>query len=494
MGSTVEGDGAVRPEGDDTTAAAPYARPVRTDPDPQPTDAERVELGDDWERPGPDRVQQRRDVVIGLVLAAVAVVGWQLSRDVGFFEGTDTSSAEQIAWTAGLALPLCVRRRYPVAQMVAASAVFLGMGVREPALSGQLSVQLFLFVSLFAAAAWGRDRRVTRLALGGVLVVMFAWLALVIGTGGLIDEMLADQPAVEDTFLPSYTAAAAFNVVVNLLYFVGAWVAGEAIWRSARQREQLRQQATALREQQHAEARRAVLAERLRIARELHDVAAHHVSVIGVQAAAARRVLGVDGEAAGRALTAVEQSSRSAVGEMRQLLGVLRSDGEYGPAEDEATPGGGRSPQPGLDDLEALVEQVGAAGLAVDLHRVGAPRPVSSTVALSLYRTVQEALANVRRHSTASSASVTVRFSDPDPAPAWVEVEIVDDGRPRAAVTGGSGLGHLGMRERAAMHGGEAEIGRRPFGGYRVRVRYPLDRETWQAARAPARPDDAEVV
>ena len=270
-----------------------------------------------------------------------------------------------------------------------------------------------------------------------------------------------------------------------------------------RQREKLRLQTIALREQQHAEAQRAVLDERLRIARELHDVAAHHVSVIGVQAAAARRVLGVDGQAAGRALSAVEQSSRAAVGEMRQLLGVLRSDGD--PKASDLTgsalgaDGQSRSPQPGLDDLDALVADAGAEGLQVDLVRVGASRSVPQNVGLSLYRTAQEAVANVRRHSTASSAHVTVRFSDPESAPGWVEIEVVDDGRPRGGHSAGTGLGHLGMRERAALHGGQAEIGRRPFGGYRVRVRYPLDAveapDTMQKDGAAEQPHrDAEVV
>jgi signal transduction histidine kinase len=309
----------------------------------------------------------------------------------------------------------------------------------------------------------------------------------------MMDEWFGGDLPETGGLLPTFTALAAYNVIVNVLYFVGAWVAGVAAWRSARQREQLRLQTIALREQQHAEARRAVLDERLRIARELHDVAAHHVSVIGVQAAAARRVLGVDGEAAGRALTAVEQSSRAAVGEMRQLLGVLRSDSDPLSADAAGAPEGGaasqsRSPQPGLDDLETLVAQAGEEGLRLDLQRVGAPRSVPQNVGLSLYRTAQEAVANVRRHSTASSAHVTVRFSDPEFSPGWVEIEVVDDGRPRGGHSAGTGLGHLGMRERAAMHGGQAEIGRRPFGGYRVRVRYPLDPdEAPEAVQEPAR-------
>jgi signal transduction histidine kinase len=186
-------------------------------------------------------------------------------------------------------------------------------------------------------------------------------------------------------------------------------------------------------------------------------------------------VLGVDGQAAGRALGAVEQSSRAAVGEMRQLLGVLRSDqgldGEEGAADD-------RSPQPSVDDLDQLVTDCADGGLDVTVERVGDPRPLPSTVSLSLYRTVQEALANVRRHSSARAARVTVRHSDEPGSSAWVEVEVLDEGRPRAGDTTGSGLGHVGMRERAELHGGHVEIGPRPSGGYRVRARYPVpDRE-----------------
>lgn len=448
---------------------------IRADqPADQPADQSVVELGDDWERPRPDRTGLRRDVLVGFGLSVLALAGWELTRSAGLLQNTSTSSAEQIVWTVALALPLCLRRRYPIATMLVVSALFLGMGLREPVLSGQLSVQGYVFISLFAAAAWGRDRRATSIALGGVLVVMFGWVAVLLSRESLMDEWFGDDLPAVGGALPTFMAIAIYNVVVNLLYFVGAWVAGAAAWRSARQREQLRLQTIAVREQQGAEARRAVLDERLRIARELHDVAAHHVSVIGVQAAAARRVLGVDAQAAGGALTAVEQSSRAAVGEMRQLLGVLRSDGEVGSVDGDP-PGPGRSPQPGLDDLDALVAGAGAVGLRVDLQRVGPARTVPSTVALSLYRTAQEAVANVRRHSTATSAHVTVRFSDPESATGWVEIEVVDDGRPRGGSSSGTGLGHLGMRERAAMHGGEADIGRRPFGGFRVRVRYPLD-------------------
>ena len=296
---------------------------------------------------------------------------------------------------------------------------------------------------------------------------MFGWVALILGVGGAIDAYMPEVGEPEG-LLSQFTAIAVYQVGVNALYFGTAWVGGQAAWRSARQRQQ-------------AEARRAVLDERLRIARELHDVAAHHVSVIGVQAAAARRVLGVDGEAAGRALTAVEHSSRAAVGEMRQLLGVLRSDV---PEQEQVQPG--RSPQPGVEDLDALATSAGAGGLEVGVQRVGLPRQLPSSVSLSLYRTAQEALANVRRHSSARTAQLTLRYAEDDAPGQWVELEVVDDGRPRGGTTAGSGLGHLGMRERAALHGAQVDIGRRPFGGYRVRVRYPLSQDALAPAKQPA--------
>jgi signal transduction histidine kinase len=212
-----------------------------------------------------------------------------------------------------------------------------------------------------------------------------------------------------------------------------------------------------------------VLEERLRIARELHDVVAHHVSLIGIQAAAGRRVMAHDSAAAERALGQIEVSSREAVSQMRGLLGTLRTPGGR-----EAT--ADRSPEPGLADLPALIRGHAAPGFSPSFELVespaGAAQVVPGPVGLTLFRTVQEALANVGRHSTASRAGVVLRItSGPDGGHA--EVEVVDDGRPRTG-TSGSGLGQLGIRERVASLRGEVEIGPRATGGYRVRVRLPL--------------------
>ena len=258
---------------------------------------------------------------------------------------------------------------------------------------------------------------------------------------------------------------------MNAVYFGSAILGGQVAWRSARQRARLVEQAELLRVQADSLQRRAVLEERLRIARELHDVVAHHVSVIGIHAGAGRRVLGRDPAAAATAFGQIEQSSREAVSQMRGLLGTLRAlDEADTPAADD------RSPEPGLAELPALVEGSRTAGLGTSFElvedRPGAAGRVPRPIALSLYRIGQEALANVRRHSTATRVDVVVRVQGGE-AGGYAEIEVVDDGRARNG-TSGTGLGQLGIRERAASHRGEVEIGPRPVGGYRVRVRLPL--------------------
>ena len=442
----------------------------------------RLGLGVEWQRPRPDAAALRSDLLVGVALVAVSALCYELSRSAGMFAGASRGVPEQLAWSVASVLPLLVRRRYPLTAMAVAAGIFLGLGVRDPVVGAQLSVQVFLFASLYNGVAWGRDRRLTAVVLGGILLVMTAWLVVIFAQASGAQDMLgAEAMAAEPGLVARFPAIVLVLALINLVYFAGAAVFGQVSWHRALQTHQLADQAHQLQAQQAEIARRAVVDERLRIARELHDVAAHHVSVIGVQAAAARRVLGVDGEAAGRALSAVEQSSREAVGEMRQLLGVLRSEDDADGADDD------RRPQPGLGSLDDLVQQAREQGLEVDLVTVGKPRDVPSTVSLSLFRTVQEALVNVRRHSTAHAATVTVRWSAPPQS--WVEVEVLDAGRPRTLTVSGTGLGHRGMRERVELHHGEIEVGPRPLGGFRVRVRLPLpgtgDRRT-AFARADA--------
>jgi signal transduction histidine kinase len=206
--------------------------------------------------------------------------------------------------------------------------------------------------------------------------------------------------------------------------------------------------------------REAVAAERAAIARELHDVVAHHMSVMVVQAGAARAVGESDPAAAADALRQIEASGRTGLAEMRRLLGILKAEGD----------GDGRTPQPGLADLGELLDSMRSTGLAVEAVVEGSPRPLPPGVDLSAYRIVQEALTNALRHAGGASARVVVRY-EPDA----LELEIADDGPgpPDGSAPGGHGL--IGMRERAQLFGGEFEAGPRPGGGFIVRARLPWE-------------------
>jgi signal transduction histidine kinase len=206
----------------------------------------------------------------------------------------------------------------------------------------------------------------------------------------------------------------------------------------------------------------AVSDERSRIARELHDVVAHSVGVIVVQAEGARRVFDQDPERAREALDSIERTARTALADMRRSLGVLRR-------EDDRR---ALAPQPGISDLEGLIEQARAGGLAVELAVEGERVSLPQGIDLSAYRIVQEALTNVIKHAGAVRALVTVRYGDSE-----LELEVADDGPgPPVGGADGSGLGIVGMRERVESHGGELHTGPGPQGGFVVRASLPLDR------------------
>jgi signal transduction histidine kinase len=225
----------------------------------------------------------------------------------------------------------------------------------------------------------------------------------------------------------------------------GAWALGEA----ARNRR------LAIEE----ESQRAMSEEQARIARELHDVIAHSVSMIVVQAAAADDVFDERPDQARAALRSIEQAGREAMAELRRLLSAVRPGLETDPTE----------PQPGLDRLDELAESLRAGGLQVAVRREGEPADLPAGLDLSAYRIVQEALTNTLRHARATRADVTLSYT----AEA-LEVDVLDDGRGAPANGGGSGHGLLGMSERATLLGGWLEAGPGPGGGYRVHARLPL--------------------
>ena len=242
--------------------------------------------------------------------------------------------------------------------------------------------------------------------------------------------------------------------------FAIAWLAGFVLRERSAQAASSEQRALEAERKREENARQAVFAERVRIARELHDVVAHHVSLMGVPAGAARVVIDRDPGQAKSALAAIEASSRQAVAELHRLLGFLRQD------EDED----GLAPQPGVGELERLVASMSGTQLDVALTVEGDARPLPQLVDVSAYRIVQEALTNTLKHAHASHAEVHLRYW-----PDAFEVEVIDDGRGarngRAHRDGGLGL--IGMRERAALHGGQLTTGAAPGGGFAVLVRLP---------------------
>ncbi len=223
----------------------------------------------------------------------------------------------------------------------------------------------------------------------------------------------------------------------------------------AREREQQareREQQTREREQQ---ARLAVAEERVRIARELHDVVANHVSVMGIQAAAARRVFDQRRQDALAALASIETTSRQAITDLHQLVGLLRHDDE--------TDDPNLAPQPGLKQLPALIDHMHEAGLPVTLAIEGNPRPLPAAVELSAFRIVQEALTNTLKYAGPAQAWVSIRYHD-----RGVDLDVLDDGCGPLSIRPSGGDGLVGMRERVALHGGHLEAGARPGGGFRV--------------------------
>jgi signal transduction histidine kinase len=271
-----------------------------------------------------------------------------------------------------------------------------------------------------------------------------------------------------------------------LLIFIPIMIVGNAVHRWAQRAgdsgARLRQ-AQAEHEQAQAEheaaTRHALAVERARIASELHDVVTHNVSMMVVQAGAARRVLGADPAEAIKALLAVESSGRTAMTELRHLLGLLSPLPEA--AADGVRGAAGLAPQPGLAELREMIDRVAAAGLPVELHVSGTPRDLPAGLGLAVFRVVQEALTNVIKHAGKPPTEVRLSYE-----PAALVVEVADGGRPipaaapapdagGAGVPSGAGMGLLGLRERVALYGGEFTAGPRPGGGWLVTARMPVE-------------------
>jgi signal transduction histidine kinase len=373
------------------------------------------------------RWTRRQPLAVDALLAG-ALGLWFVVQDVPQNE----DGLVRFAVVAGLTAPLALRRRAPLEAFAAISVVaFLQWLLTD----GEYTADLALLLAFYAVAAheprrWG-----------------FVAAAAVLQLGVL----LATIKYTDEGRVSAFAALSAFVVAAGVL---GVYV------RTRRQHiAALRGRAHQLERERDQQARLAAAAERARIAREMHDVVAHNLSVIVALAEGARLTTAHDPSKAERAMGAVSSTGREALDEMRRLLDVLRGD------EHADTP---LAPQPDIAALDGLLEQVRDAGLATRLTRTGKPAPVSPGAQLAVYRLVQEALTNTLKHARGASAAEVRLHYGPDA----LSLEVVDDGAP--AGPAGDGHGLAGMRERAAAYGGAVEAGPSDPGGWRVRARIPL--------------------
>lgn len=441
-----------------------------------------------WRRPPPALSELRPDALLALVVAIGGAVTVLLYASVGFFD------EPPVPWHAavmiiGFSGPLVFRRLAPITVTVVVSAVYIiGVTNKVPEV---LFSNIALFAAMYSIGAWSTSRRAALISRTLIVVAMFGWLFYGLASAAF-DTSLAPEDSGIGLIAPG-VAAGLIAVITNILYFAGAWAFGDRAWNAARERAELEARTRELAAERERTAAQAVALDRVRIGRELHDVVAHHVSVMGIQAGAARRALetrGADGaDTAIRALGSIEQSARQAVDELHRLVTTLRDTesltdgaadggGATGATRDArgsaGTAGDGPSTR-GTAQLGDLVRELEAAGRAAALHTIGEPTPLSPVVDTTLYRVAQEAVTNALKHAGASArVDLRLRFT-----PDAVELDVADTGvgaRAAAVQPRGSsgGLGQQGMRERLAAVGGTLEAGPRSRGGYLVRARVPL--------------------
>ena len=372
----------------------------------------------------------------------IAALGLAAAGQFELWVGTDQafpgSKAAHALFLLATSLPLAWRRCRPLAVLAVISAgtpayayAMYDLGQQPP-----FEPYLALLVALYTAAAQLDGRRLALAA--GIAVAGIAAIAAALVAGNTAGDS------------------------AGALLFVGVcWGMGRLVRRQRLLAAALGDRATRLAREREQRERAAVAEERARIARELHDVIAHSVSVMVLEASVERRMLGAEQASTREALHSIERTGREALAELRRLLGVLRRSGDERPA---------LAPQPSLRHLDVLLAQVRDAGLPVTVRHDGEPRALPAGVDLSAYRIVQEALTNVLKHAEATRAEVVVGYADDTLA-----LEVSDDGCGAVNGAGATGHGLVGMGERVALYGGVLEAGPREGGGYRVAARIPLE-------------------
>ncbi|GAA2089803.1 sensor histidine kinase [Actinomadura alba] len=381
-----------------------------------------------------------RDGVIALILIAVGLPHMFLQKLPPELAYKDADALNVVIVVASIAV-LTLRQRYPLTVLACVLAGEIALTVLDyPPAAGDI---LAFLIAVYTVAA---HRGLAHSALGGVIALAAFFFMI----SHINEVTLAEQ-------------------ITNVALLIGVWWLGRGLRLRRAYLAELEHRAMRLERARGTDARAARVEERSRIARELHDVVAHHVSVMTVQAGAARRILDKDPERTREALSTIEEVGRTALSEMRRIVGVLRTERDAEPSGREL------APQPGVHDIGGLVDQVRETGLSVQLWIEGELRPLSPGVDLAAFRLVQEALTNTLKHAGPQArAWVRLNYGDRQ-----LTVDIEDDGRGVAAALGDNGdrPGHglVGMYERVALYGGELRIGPRKGGGFEVRARFPLE-------------------
>jgi signal transduction histidine kinase len=361
------------------------------------------------------------DGLLALVVAALVLT--EVLTSGGYLTGSDWV---YVPVALLMTLPLAWRRVAPLLVVVLVMGAFAAQAlILDPTPTPDVEL-IPALIAVYSVAVHGER-----------------WASLVGGAVGIVAGLI--WLGLGDFLLPT-------------VIFGGAWFAGRLVQKRQLYAQALADRARVLEREREANARVAAAEERVRIARELHDVVGHSVSVMVVQAGAERLALGEDRPATRGALLAIERTGREALAEMSRLVGILRQEDE----------GLALAPRPSLAQVELLVQTVRDAGVPVELRVEGEPAELPPGIDVCAYRILQEALTNVVKHAGPAAASVVVRYGHRD-----LELEVTDDGR-RALNGASAGYGLVGMRERAELHGGTLEAGRREAGGFGVKARLPL--------------------
>jgi signal transduction histidine kinase len=409
----------------------------------------------------PNEYQIAADIALAIAaaVACLSVAGLTARNPAGPFAGPHGWQAI-IPAVAARTVPLAIRRFRPLTAfwLCLTACLVVALPRSLSGSTGTVVVDLIALVpAAYSAVAHSRHRTAALLSTPAALVVLTV-------------RGLWPAPA------GNYTMLATLLVFIMVVLAVG-----NAARLSRRRAGESQARLLRLTEEQENATRQAIGHERARIARELHDVVTHNVSVMVVQAGAARRVLGASPDEARSALRAIEESGREAITELQHMLGLLALPGEQEEADlavvQDTAP---LRPQPGLDQVRPLIDRVTAAGLPAELRVRGTPRALPPGMDLAAYRVIQEALTNVIKHARQSSPTVTLDYTDDA-----LVVEVADNGAPAEAAAShrrapgaltampGGGHGLLGLRERVLLYGGEFDAGCRPEGGWRVRARFP---------------------